>query len=154
MAIPIGQGNRPELLRQTLVPAFPPRVLGSDDDHTGRRRRREGGAILNISGGSSILRSEHDRAGERTHDGRAARERTSTPTSAALKRWKCSRAAERLPRRRTCESASGRTSARGRVDGPVASVAFRLICDNQSRHLNDVGVARNPGLLGSLSSVC
>jgi hypothetical protein len=53
VAIPIGQSNRPELVRQTLIPAFPPRVLGSDDAHTGRRR--EGGATLNISSASSTL---------------------------------------------------------------------------------------------------
>ncbi len=54
VAIPIAQGNRPELLRQTPVPASPPRVLGPNDGYTGRRR--EGGRILNISVGSSILR--------------------------------------------------------------------------------------------------
>ena len=55
MALRIGQSNRPELVRQTLIPAFPPRGLGSDDAHTGRRRHRAGGAPVNISGASSIL---------------------------------------------------------------------------------------------------
>jgi hypothetical protein len=52
VAISIAQGNRLELLRQTPVPASPPRVLAAGDGYTGRRR--EGGRSLNLSGGSFV----------------------------------------------------------------------------------------------------
>jgi hypothetical protein len=112
VAIPIAQGNRPELLRQTQVPASPPRVLGPNDGYTVAARK-----AAESSTSPSVVRffaKRHDRTGERAHDSRAARDRPRTPTSAAAQ-------AELLERRR---AAAG-------VDGPVARVAVRLFCDNQ-----------------------
>jgi hypothetical protein len=112
VAIPSAQGNRPELLRQTPVPASPPRALGPDHGYTDHRRHREGDRIPNIAGGSSILRREHDRTGERAHHGRAARDQARTPTSTARRRWKCRAPPSGCRRRRARESASGRTGDR------------------------------------------
>ena len=75
------------------------------------------GKAAESSTSPSVVRffaKRHDRTGERAHDSRAARDRTRTPTSAPAQ-------AELLERRR---AAAG-------VDGPVARVAVRLICDNQ-----------------------
>jgi hypothetical protein len=117
VAIPIGQRNRPELVRQTLIPAFPPRGLGSDDAHTGRRRRREGGATLNLSGASSTL-SQRARPDWRANARGSSSSRANSHTNEcrAQPAEVLGAQAERLPRRRTCESASARTSARGRVE--------------------------------------
>jgi hypothetical protein len=130
VAIPIAQGNRPELLRQTPVPASPPRVSGPDDGCTGRRRRREGGRILSISGGNSILRREHDR------NWRAKTQRPSGSRPSSRTNECRARAVELLERRRAVAGVNVHANQHlvgqatpGRVDGPVARVAFRLSCD-------------------------
>jgi hypothetical protein len=132
VAIPIAQGNRPELLRQTSVPASPPRLLGPDDSYTGRRRRREGDRLANISGASSILR-------ERARPNwRANAPRSSSPRQNSHADECRAQAMELLERRRAVAGVDlhvnqhpvGQATA-GSVNGPIAPVAFRLIRDNQ-----------------------